>query len=671
MIDAAPLLDVEGLSIAYRTRQGDTPALRALSLRLERGEALGVVGESGSGKSTAAYAIMGHLAPSARVVAGRVRFEGRNVLALQPAELQRLRGARMALVDQEPGNALNPALTIGEQLCEGPRQHLGLSLKAARERAGAWLAEVELADAPVLLARYPHQLSGGQQQRVAIAMALISEPALLVLDEPTSGLDVTVAAAVLDLILGLRRRRQIALLLISHNLGAVARVCDRVGVMYAGELVEEGPVAELFAAPRHPYTRGLLASLPDINRDKRAGRLAAIPDAPATSGAPPPGCAFAPRCGEARGVICDSAPIAMREAGAGGHAVRCARADELKPWPDALPDAAAHERTGDAQTLLAVSGLTKDYAPGGLGRWWRRGGSVRALDRIELSIKRGETLALVGESGSGKTTLAKVIAGLEPASEGAIRLDGTDIARLAVERRGPALRRRLQMVFQNPDATLNPRHSVGFAIGRALRRAGGQDQDAGRMLREVHLAADFLGRKPSQLSGGQKQRVAIARALAGRPALVIADEPLSALDASVQAAIMALLLELQTGFGTAYLFISHDLAAVRYLADRVAVMYGGRIVEFGTADELFAPPYHPYTKALLDAAPTLDGNARPRTVPAITAVSKPAAAAKGCVFAQRCTRKLGPVCDEVTPPEQVAAGGHRISCHLPRAELES
>jgi peptide/nickel transport system ATP-binding protein len=334
-----------------------------------------------------------------------------------------------------------------------------------------------------------------------------------------------------------------------------------------------------------------------------------------------------------------------------------------------LPPAAPRLRPRQADTLLTISGLSKDYAPRGFGRWWRRGERVRALDRIDLTMKRGETLALVGESGSGKTTLAKVIAGLEPASEGTIHLDGADIVRLKVERRGPALRRRLQMVFQNPDATLNPRHTVGFAIARALRQAGGNEQGAGQMLRAVRLAVDFLGRKPSQLSGGQKQRVAIARALAGRPALVIADEPLSALDASVQAAIMALLLELQADFGTAYLFISHDLAAVRYLADRVAVMYGGRIVEFGTADELFAPPFHPYTRALLDAAPMIDGNAPLRAPSINTAMPKTASPAKGCVFAQRCVRKVGPVCDEVPPPEQIAAGGHRISCHIPRAKL--
>jgi peptide/nickel transport system ATP-binding protein len=290
---------------------------------------------------------------------------------------------------------------------------------------------------------------------------------------------------------------------------------------------------------------------------------------------------------------------------------------------------------------------------------------VRALDRVDLDIMRGETLALVGESGSGKTTLAKIIAGLEPASEGEIEFDGADIVRLSVERRGPALRRRLQMVFQNPDATLNPRHSIGFALSRALRRAGDGERDASQVLRDVRLPVDVLGRKPSQLSGGQKQRVAIARALAGRPALVIADEPLSALDASVQAAIMALLLELQADFGTAYLFISHDLAAVRYLADRAAVMYGGRIVESGTANELFAPPYHPYTKALLDAHPAIDGQAQHLAMP----VNVIAPSAKGCVFAQRCPRRLGPVCDHIAPPEQSAASGHRIACHIPRAEL--
>jgi peptide/nickel transport system ATP-binding protein len=665
---APPLLEVEELSIAYGASGRDAPALRGLSFRLQAGEALGLVGESGAGKSTAAYAVMGHLSPSARVLAGHVRFAGQDVLTLAPAALQRLRGARMALVDQEPGNALNPALSIGEQLCEGPRLHLALSAQGALARAEGLLAEVGLADAPAMLARYPHQLSGGQQQRVAIAIALISEPALLILDEPTSGLDVTVAAAVLDLILDLRRRRRIALLLISHNLGAVARVCDRVGVMYAGELVEEGPVGDVFAAPRHPYTRGLIASLPSLDRDKHAGRLAAIPEAPAGQSAPLRGCGFATRCMDARPIVCDFAPIAMHRVAEGHHA-RCARMSELQPWPVVLPPEPPRERPGRGETLLTVRGLSKDYAPRGFGRWWRRGGGVRALDRVDLDIKRGETLALVGESGSGKTTLAKAIAGLEPASAGTMEFDGADIARLTVERRSQALRRRLQMVFQNPDATLNPRHSIGFAIARALRRAGGEKRDASPMLRAVRLPRTFLKRKPGQLSGGQKQRVAIARALAGRPALVIADEPLSALDASVQAAIMALLLELQAEFGTAYLFISHDLAAVRYLADRVAVMYGGRIVEYGTADELFAPPFHPYTKALLDAAPMIDGKARPSGAISASIAAAKAPSALGCVFAQRCPKKIGPICDETAPLEQVSASGHRIACHIPRGEL--
>ncbi len=666
-VPPAPVLAFEDVRIAYRTKAGEVAAIAGVSLAIHRGEALGLVGESGSGKSTLAYAALGDFGANGRLVGGRILFEGRELATLRTAELKALRGARIAMVFQEPRASLNPVMTVGAQIEEVLRRHGGLSRDEARARALAALAEVELPDPPGMLRRFPHELSGGQLQRIVIAIALSAEPSLLILDEPTTGLDATIEAAVLDLVRRLRQRRGTAVLLISHDISVVSRVCERIAVLYGGELVEEAPMRALIEAPLHPYTRALLACRPRLGAGLRGAELPAIPGRPPAPGERPRGCAFAPRCAFARENLCTAAPIRLDERGT--HRVRCVRVAELPPWPAAARAAPSVEgRRAERSVLAEIEGLTKLY-PARVGLFRKAAASV-ALDGVDLTVERGETLALVGESGSGKSTLARILVGLEQASGGEVRIEGEAVGRVAAERRPLALQRRLQMVFQNPDGTLNPRHSVGFALARTLRKLGRQGRDRAQAVRElleaVRLPAAYARARPRRLSGGEKQRVAIARALAGTPALLIADEPVSALDPSVQAAIVNLLAEIKRERGATLVFISHDLALVEHLADRVAVLYRGRLMEAGRLDDVFAPPFHPYTETLLDAAKA-KGEAG---AAAFTPLREAAAADRGgCPFAPRCPRKLGPICEAEFPPTQTDANGHRIACHIPRAEL--
>jgi len=670
-----PLLDVQDLRVAYATRAGDVPVIPGLSLRLHAGEALGLVGESGCGKSTVALSIVRYLGRAGRITGGRILFEGRDLATLDGAALRAVRGRRIAMVYQDPMASLNPVMTVGRQLMEVPMIHEGAEAATARARALAMLQEVKLADPEAVMRRYPHQLSGGQQQRIVIAMALITGPALLIMDEPTTGLDVTVEAAVLDLVRELRSRHRSAILFISHNLGSVVRVCDRVGVMYRGEVVEEGSVRQIFTNPRHPYTRGLLDCLPTLGRDKRQAPLVPIPGQVEPALTRPPGCGFAGRCVHVEPGRCTTLPIpAAAVHGEPGHRVGCVRSDELARWTRRSGAAAASAAGGPGEPVIAVHHLTKVYES---GRRLRLGGSrpsVRAVADVDLAAARGQTLAIVGESGCGKSTLAKVLSGLEVATSGGVRLDGVEVGALAVDGRGPDLKRKLQMVFQNPDSTLNPSHTVGYAIGRALRRLQGgvpADLAAGvaRLLEVVKLPPAIAARKPRHLSGGEKQRAAIARALAGDPDVIVADEPVSALDVSVQAAIINLLNEIQAARGATLVFISHDLAVVRYLADTVAVMYLGTVAEFGPVERVFAPPYHPYTEALLSAVPVPDPDHAVARILLEGPVPRADEVPRGCPFATRCPRRLGAICDDTPPPVQQLAADHRIACHIPGEEL--
>jgi peptide/nickel transport system ATP-binding protein len=661
---AAPALELEELGVAFNVRGRWRQVLRGVTLSIAPGESYGLVGESGCGKSTTAFTVMRYLPRNGRVTGGAVHVGGADLLAMSEREVRRYRARSVSMVYQNPGAALNPSLRVGDQVVEAFTA-AGLGAAEARERARELLVRVQIADPESVMRRYPHQLSGGMQQRALIAMALASDPALLVLDEPTTGLDATVEAEVLDLIAGLREELGTSILFISHNLAVVRRMCDRVGVLYAGRLVEEGPADELFRDPRHPYTVGLLRCLPrgGVGKDER--RLDTIPGLLPTLGADLPGCVFADRCGLAREICREEEPPL--------HPVAPGRVSRCHFWADAheLPHTGS-ARGGEAspqrapsEPALAIADAAKTF------RQDRH--DVHALAGVTLAVSPGETLGIVGESGSGKTTLARILLGLTPPDEGTtVELDGHPLASTLAGRTTDDVRA-LQIVFQNPDSALNRRFAARRILARAVTkllrlRGEARDQRVGELARAVRFDERLLDARPAQLSGGLKQRVAIARAFAGEPRVVVCDEPTSALDVSVQAAILNLLVDLQGEQAVSYIFISHDLGVVRYLADRIAVLYLGRLMEIGDAATVFAAPHHPYTEALLSAVPALEGGERPR-IRLEGEIPSAAAPPSGCVFHTRCPRKLGAVCEEQEPPLAEAEPGHALRCHIPLEEL--
>ena len=666
----ATTLAMEDLSLTYETSAGPILALRHVSLRVARGETYGLVGESGCGKSTAALAMLGYPAPGARWLGGAVRVQEHDLLQASAAQLRSLRGPVVAMVHQDPIGALNPVLTLGAQLLETLRTHRPAAVQAMRSEVVAMLGRVALPEPESFMGRYPHQASGGQLQRIAIAMALLARPRLLVLDEPTTGLDVTVEAEVARLVAELAREFDMAVVYISHNLGLIARVCDRIGVMYAGELVEEGTAQDVFARPQHPYTRALIACLPQWAAGSAPARLATIAGRVPRLGAAPTGCVFAPRCAHVLAPVClQAGPIAMRVAST-ACIVRCARAGALDAAP-AGAAARAHEkppRTPGA-SLQAV-GKTYERSGGLLARLLpSRAASTAAVADVSFDVPGGEIVALVGESGSGKSTLARLLAGLETSTAGTILFRGVDITNLRPRERPASVAGAVQIVFQNPDRTLNPAHRVRRILARALRRSkapgpGNLEQRITQLLERVSLPPETADQWPHALSGGQRQRVAIARALAGDPALVLADEPVSALDVSVQGAIINLLLEVRETTGAAVLFISHDLALVQVIAHQVVVLRRGRVMESGPRDAVFAPPYHPYTHSLLVAAGVL------AALPAPTLPQPERPGHAGCVHASDCHQRVGAVCWQQPPTVQQAGPGHRIACHRPLSELQ-
>jgi peptide/nickel transport system ATP-binding protein len=670
-----PLLEIDDLSVVFRTRSGDVPAVTGFSTRIAPGEALGLVGESGCGKSTVALAIMRHLGPSGRIAGGAIRFRGRDLVTMGERDLRAIRGRAIAMIYQEPMASLNPAMTVGRQLMEVPRLHFRASRAEARRAAIEAAEAVRLADAERILDSYPHQLSGGQQQRIVIAMALMARPALLILDEPTTALDVTVEAGIIDLIRDLGRTTGTAMLFISHNLGLVLETCDSLCVMYAGEAIETGPVGEVFAHMRHPYTHGLMRSIPLPGADKTGRPLVAIPGTFPLPHERPPGCTFAPRCAHAVAGRCDARPVPM-EMVRPGHASRCLRWREID-WGDAPEAGDACAPVEPGATVIEAHRLAKHYPVGG-GLFGGEERVLKANEAVSFVAREAETLAIVGESGSGKSTLAKMVLGLETATGGRLELDGLEIGTLPVERRDTETVAAVQMVFQNPFDTLNPSMSVGAQIIRTLEKFGiGRTQRERRarmfeLLDLVRLPRAFARRMPRQLSGGQKQRVGIARAFAGNPRVVVADEPVSALDVSVQASVMELLAEIQRESRTTMLFISHDLAVVRYLADRVMVMYLGYVVEIGATAQVFEPPYHPYTEALVSAAPVADAAIEKTRIVLEGEIPSPVDPPPGCPFQTRCHRRHlvpGDRCVTELPELREIAPGHRLRCHLDEAVL--
>jgi peptide/nickel transport system ATP-binding protein len=666
-------LTLVGLTVSYRTRERVREVLTDVSLRIRHGEAYGLVGESGCGKSTVALAALRYLPRNGRVRAARLAIAGEDVLALDAEGLRTLRANAVSMVYQDPASALNPSLTIARQVSEA-FEAAGSGAADALARVPAALERVRIAQPRRVMACYPHQLSGGMQQRVVIAMALASNPALLILDEPTTGLDATVEAEILALIAQLRAELGMAVLLISHDLAVIGRMCERVGVLYAGRLVEEGATRDVFARPRHPYTVGLLRCRPTPARSKDAGPLDTIPGELPAPGETPRGCVYAPRCRLADERCMRDAPPPHRvSAPHGEQMARChyhERAIEL-PFEvrEAAPLAGEPAASASPVVLRAVD----------LNRTFGRGArAVRAVDRVSLELHAGETLGLVGESGSGKTTLARLLLGLiEPDPGARIELDGEPLAPRVAQRSAGQLKA-LRLVFQNPDASLNRALAVGQLVGRALPAGVAADPAARRSSRATRIAtlldavrvpARYVAARARQLSGGLKQRVAIAQAFAGDPRVVICDEPTSALDVSVQASILNLLARLQRERGVSYLFISHDLDVVRYLADRVVVLYAGQIVESGPADAVFGGPSHPYTETLLaaarDAAPEERGGESARPSPSYGSPRQ------GCVFRAQCPRKLGAICDDAEPPSNDAGGAHFIRCHIPVSALRA
>ncbi|MGH9303018.1 MAG: ABC transporter ATP-binding protein [Acidimicrobiales bacterium] len=666
VVGSASTLDVRHLEVRYRVRGRDNLTLRDLSFSIGRQESFGIVGESGCGKSTTALAITRYLPRNGRISAGAIEVNGADVASLSTRALRRLRARTISMVYQEPGRALNPSIRVGRQLAE-VFTILGHDKSAARHLSEEALARVQISDPSRVLGSYPHQLSGGMLQRVVIAMALAAEPSLLILDEPTTALDATVEAEVLDLVSMLRVQYQTSVLFISHNLAVIAKMCDRVGVMYAGELVEEGPAREIFEAPRHPYTVGLLRCLPRRGHRKDRGRLDTIPGFLPGPGEIPRGCIFAPRCELSTERCLNEAPP-MYEVST-TRVSRCHYHEQAPELPRTTPeDVSLGAPPSGAEPVVRLRGVSKTFIT--------RGQRVQAVVGVDLDLSSGETLGLVGESGCGKTTLARVLVGLTAPDAGSvIELDGKVLSPLC-ETRGRDELRAMQIIFQNPDSALNRRHSVRHIIERALSKLGGLSSEQRQrklveIVRSVRMEERHLHMRPAQLSGGLKQRVAIARAFAGSPRVLVCDEPTSALDVSVQAAILNLLSDLQSREQVSYVFISHDLGVVRYISDHIAVLYLGRVMEHGTAETVFAGPHHPYTEALLSAVPSLDGTVgeRIRLTGEIPSATAPPS---GCVFHTRCPRRLSTgICESTEPPLVEVEPGHTMSCHIPIEELRA
>ena len=661
-IPAAPAaLKVENLELAYVVRNIRRPVLRGVSFEIRPGESYGLVGESGCGKSTTAYAAVHYLPRNAVITGGRILVAGDEVTRMNDDQVRKFRTHHASMVYQDPGAALNPVLKVGPQVAEAFTV-LGQSAEQARESALAAMRRVQIADCERVYDRYPHQLSGGMQQRIVIAIALAPDPKLLVLDEPTTGLDATVEASVLDLVRTLVAQSDTAVLLIAHNLGVIRTMCDRVGVMYAGKIVEEGGAIRVFERPQHPYTVGLLQSLPRRGIRKSERPLATIPGTLPQIGTPLPTCVYVDRCPLATQLCRDEAPPIVDVGG--GQWTRChhwERIGEIAP----PPAGAAQEARPQGAVTLDLDHVSKTFRSGGH--------AVPAVVGIDLDLHDGETLGLVGESGSGKSTLARTILGIESADAGAtLRLDDHDLAPASGDR-PTSDKRSIQIVFQNPDSALNRGWTARQILNRSVSKLTGLrgkdvTERVDKLAASLRLTQRHLDLRPRQLSGGLKQRVAIARAFAGDPRIVVADEPTSALDVSVQAAILNVLSDLQAQSRTSYLLISHDLGVVRYLADRIAVMYLGRIMEVGDSETVFQGPNHPYTEALLSAVPSLDGEERIR-IRLEGEIPSPANPPSGCVFHTRCPRVIPGLCEVTEPPLAEVEPGHRMSCHIPLEEL--
>ena len=676
-----PLLEVDHLAVTFYTPRGTFRVVRDVSFTIQRGEVLALVGETGCGKSISAFAIVGYLLPfhpgEARVD-GTILFEGKDLTHMSASELRQLRGNRIAMVYQNPGTSLNPTMRVGPQMEEVLREHLGVDSRQARQRTAELFDSVGLAEPDRVGQRYPHQLSGGMQQRVMIAMALACEPDLLIMDEPTTSLDVTSEAIILDLMLDLKQRVNAGILFVSHNLGTVARVADRVAVMYAGQTIEQAPASELFKNSKHPYTTGLLQCVPQpLSESGTVTKLRSIPGgtyAPEETNLQ--ACLFAPRCPMAQDPCRTQAPK-MFDAG-DNHQSRCFFWNNVHKeiWGELEPRDEGYSET--VEPVLNAKGLQRFF-----GKWQRKyllfgprvRPPVRAITNIDFEVGSGRTLGIVGESGCGKTTAARLVVGLTPRQRGEIQLYNEGLSP-QVEGRTPKQRAALRMVFQNPTTSLNPKLPARHAIVRSLQKLAqlsrkDSRQRAEELAQAVRLEPAYLDRRPDELSGGEQQRIALAAAFAGNAHLIVADEAVSSLDVSVQAQVLKLLEDYQHERGISYIFISHDLGVVRYISDDILVLYAGHVAESGPAECVLNAPSHPYTEALLSAAPVPDPDAVPTRIRLPGAVPTLRERFQGCFFAGRCPRKIGLICEQTPPPARIGSDSpdHVIYCHIPVEEL--
>ncbi|MFB6671868.1 dipeptide ABC transporter ATP-binding protein [Streptomyces sp. NPDC056390] len=673
---AKPLLRVEGLRTEFRLKDGPVTAVNDVSFDVYPGHVLGIVGESGSGKSVTARSIMRMLRSPGEVAAGSVTYDGSDLLALSEREMRGWRGRKVAMVFQDPQAALNPTMRVGDQIVEAMTAH-GKDHRQARARARELLEAVGIPDVDTKLDHYPHQFSGGMRQRVVIAIALANDPALLIADEPTTALDVTIQAQILRLLERLSRELGIAVAVITHDMGVVAELCRDVVVMYAGRTVEQGSVAEVFRRPRHPYTAALLEAMPRIDHQRSGQPLPAIPGTPPDPAKPATGCAFADRCRFAEPDCRTQQPPLLADEP--GHMTACfvaQRGDEVVVEAPSESAAAPSKDLPAAPTalpLLEVREVRVDVGSRRRGLIGREP-AVYAVDSVSLTVEAGRTLGLVGESGCGKSTLSRSIVGINKVAGGSVHLDGVDVSAMDEAALG-AVRSSVQYLFQDPYASLNPRRTVRQSLGEALALRGvrgrEQEEQARALMAQVGLRTDHLDRYPHAFSGGQRQRIGIARALARQPRVLVLDEPVSALDVSVQAQIINLLEKLQSDLGLGYLFIAHDLSVVRHLSDTVAVMYLGRIVEHGPADLVYGRPQHPYTAALLSSSPApTPGAGTTERIVLRGELPSPAAPPSGCRFRTRCP--IGPLahpertaCLEIDPRLTTTDHGQQAACHFP------
>jgi peptide/nickel transport system ATP-binding protein len=668
------VLSIDSLDVEYKTKGAPVKALRDVSITINRGEILGVAGESGSGKSTLALAILRYLGKAGRVKDGDIIYNDENILELSKKDLQSIRGNEIAHVPQDPKTSLNPSMRVGKQIKEVIQTHRDVSSSEADQQVLAILREVNIPEVEFNAKRYPHELSGGMQQRILLAMALACQPNLLILDEPTTGLDVTTQAKILDLVDELVQDRDTSVLLITHDLGVIAQIADRVNILYAGEVMETGAVEEVFNRPANPYTQGLLSSLPKKGAQKRLNpikgqvpSLMEIPD----------GCIFADRC-ELAEEECRTGTIDLNQVDdKSSHQSRCRRLEYAVENPiDTGEESRPTAEYSYGEKILSVNNLKKYYGEGSfLPQIFGEESPVKAVNGVNFDVFESETLGIVGESGCGKSTLGSMILNLIKPTEGSVSYRGNSIDQLE----GTALREfrsECQIVFQNPHSSLNPKKTIGSTLERPLKMFTEMDEQARvdrilELLDQVGLDQEYLSRYPKDLSGGEKQRIAIARAFSVNPSLVVLDEPVSALDVSVQASVLNLLADLKEEYGTSYVLISHDLSVVNHISDRVAVMYLGKFVEKGPTEAIFNPPHHPYTRGLLSSILSPDPTESKERIYLEGDVPSARDPPSGCEFHTRCPQKIGQVCEAEEPALESMSDdeSHRISCHLEEAEM--